>query len=270
MIRNSFGQSLIRTNHVMKPIDFPCRVMLAALLGASETFTMAQTVDTSTGTILDSNTSPTALPEPNRSPSRLTATIRPTDPSFATNGEMVFIVVGEAVSVSGRIAGLEPNKRYQAMVHVPLINPPPNPGVTATQPSQAGAPDAGPPQAAPPSAPAPAAGKPDGEMRPGAPGGGSEGTPITGSRPPRVPAAVAGSPVAAVEVDLGMIVADAQGITNLNVTLMNKDLSRPPNGIQGCTVVIKRAPPLDSREERNPVGAGVIVASQIIPVPAGP
>lgn len=225
--------------------------MFAALLSASVPLALAQAVDTSAGGVQGSAASRTVAPVPNPAPARLTASIQPVDQSVATSGELVFVVVGDAVSVSGRIAGLDPNKRYQAVVRLPL-----NPlAVQRNPPSQQETPDGDPPQESAPSAPAPAAG--------------SEGTPDIARRAPQ--ANLTGALTPSLEMDLGMMVSDARGITNLAATLMNQDLTQPPNGIQGCTVVIKRAPPLDSREERSPVGTGVIFASDhVIPVPSGP
>ncbi len=244
--------------------NFPAKVMLAALLTAGTSLAIAQAVDPSAGTVPDSANSQAVAPVPNPAPARLTASIQPIDESVATRGEVVFIMVGDAVSVSGRISGLESNKRYQVVIQLPL-NPLASQVIPPIPPQAPENQDAGSPQAD-----APEARQPDGEPDPGVEGDGREATPEVASRPPQATAGVTGSLAPSLEVDLGMMVSDAQGIANLNGTLMNRNLSQPPNGIQGCTLVIKRAPPLDSREERSPVGSGVIVASdQVIPVPSG-
>lgn len=189
------------------PFIFPSKGLLAALLGAAAPFATAEAVDRTADTVPDSTDTRPVIPVPNPSPARLTATIKPVDQSVTTGGEIAFFMVGDAATLIGRITGLEPNKRYQAVVRLPL-NP------LANQ---------------------------------------------------------AGKAEPAVEVDLGMLVSDANGIANLSASIQKKNLSPPPNGIQGCTLVIKRAPPLDSREERSPVGSGTIVPSgPALPVPAGP
>lgn len=225
------------------------------MLSLGAPWTMAQTVDTSTGTVFDSNAPGPVIPSQNPAPVRLTASILPIDRGIPTNGEIVFVMTGGAVSVTGRIVGLEPDKRYQAVVRFPLI--------TASSGANNAAEPASPPRDAGP----PQAGKPDGESRPGEPGADTEGTPDAGGSATNAPSPAPPS----IEAELAMIVADANGTANLNTIIQNKDLGPPPTGIQGCTLVIKRAPPLDSSEERIPVASGVIVASgPITPGPSGP
>lgn len=187
------------------PLILRSKGILAALLGAAAPLAMAEPAGRTTGTVPDSPTVTTFIPVSN--PARLVATIRPLDASFTTRGDLVFFMVGDAVTIIGRITGLEPNKRHQAVVRLPLY-------------------------------------------------------PLSSQL---------GRAEPALEVDLGMMVSDAHGIANLSASILRKDLGLPPSGVQGCTVVIKRAPPLDSREERNPVGAGTIVpAGPVVPVAAGP
>ena len=228
---------------------FQVKGILAAILIAGAPFVIAQTVDLSTGTVLDSATSPTVLPVPNPAPTQLTATILPIGESTKTSGEMIFTVVGDAVSVLGRIIGLDPNKRYQAVLQTPLkplVSPTTIPGAAtdtanpASTSLQAGA--------SPPAAPA----------------AGSEET-------KKVVVPVTAPALEFSETDLVMIISDARGTANLNATIQKKDLTPPPAGVLGCTIVIKRAPPLDTREERTPVASGVIVAPVlVIQPPPGP
>lgn len=193
----------------MKPnrFLFPSGSLLVALWVMAAPSSMAETHERSVDPVPESTDSRPVIPMPNPSPARLTATIKPVEKSLTTGGKIEFSMVGDAASLIGRITGLEPNKRYQALMRLPLAP-------VASQPGQA-------------------------------------------------------EPV--VEADLGMLVADANGIANLNTSIARKDLGPPPSGIQGCAIVIKRAPPLDSREERNPVGFGTIVPSgPVVPVSAGP
>lgn len=59
---------------------------------------------------------------------------------------------------------------------------------------------------------------------------------------------------------LGMLTSDANGAAIWDATLRKNDLAKFPEGIAGCTVVIKRAPPLDTPGERRAVASGQVVA----------
>ncbi len=238
---NDFGPPPIRTTaKIMKTIrtKFQMRRILAAILSLGAPWAMAQTVDNSTGTV---------VPSQSPLPVRLTATLLPIDRGLPMSGEVAFVMAGGAVSVTGRIGRLEPDRRYQAVVQFPLITGTSGPNIAAepaSPPSEAGRPEAAPPQA----------GKPDGEGRPG---GNAPAAP-----PPAPPS---------IEAELAMFVTDAKGAANLDTIIQNKDLGPPPTGIQGCTLVIKRAPPLDSSEERVTVASGLIVAfGPVTPIPPGP
>ncbi len=207
---------------VMKTIRSisPVKSVLLALLGASDPLVTAQTTDTSTGTILDSNAAPSVTSPENPASTKLTATILPIEKNATTKGETTFVMVGSAVSVVGRITGMEPDKRYQAVVWVPSVPAPSKQGDTVVNPS-------------------------------------SEARPPAADSPPTA-ATVTNSSPQPTELDLGTLVPDASGGANLNATLQNKDLTAPPTGILGGFIVIKRAPPLDETDERSPVASGVI------------
>jgi hypothetical protein len=67
---------------------------------------------------------------------------------------------------------------------------------------------------------------------------------------------------------LGMLTADANGAAIWDATLSKNVLAKFPNGLAGCTVVVKRAPPLDTPVERRPVAAGRVVAIPVaVPLP---
>jgi hypothetical protein len=193
----------------MKPtrLAFPSGDLLVALWVMAVPCSMAETNERSVDPVPESTDSRPAIPLPNTSPARLSATIKPVEKSVTTGGTIEFFMVGDAATMIGRITGLEPNKRYQALIRLPI----------------------------------------------------SPATSQVGQAEPTV------------EADLGMLVADANGIANLKASIPRKNLGPAPSGIQGCAIVIKRAPPFDSREERNPVGSGTIVPSgPIAPVPANP
>ncbi len=257
------------SNKTMKTnsAHFPTSILIAALVAGSSSFATTQTVDTSTGTVLDSMTSRTGVAPANQGPTNLSASILPLDEEGETHGELTFIVVGNAVGVSGAINGLEPLQRYQAVVQAPLESP----AVTATElappPSQAGIPNAGTPQSGTPSAPAPAAGQPDGQRRPGPPGSG-EGTSTSSAQPPQTTNTT--SDLSSPEMELGSMLADSNGTMSLNLTLNDKNLSPPPEGILGCTVVIKAMPSSGSTEKSSPVGSGIIVAPTPLVGDSGP
>ncbi len=232
VFRPPFMEPTAKIMKTPRPI-FHTRGMLAAVLAASAPLAVPQTVDLSTGTILDSNTSGTVIAGRNLAPTRLSASLLPIGNDNPASGEIVFVMAGGAVSVVGRIVGLEPDKRYQAVLQFPVV------AVTGA----------------------------DGESRPVAPGAGRQGTRRTASRAPNATAITITPDGPPNETDLAMVVADASGAANLSTLIPNKDLSAPPAGILGCSLVVKRAPPLDSREERTPVASGIIVSTHPPPPP---
>lgn len=240
----------------MKTIQsiFP-KGILTAILASGAPFVIAQTVDTSTGTVLDSTTSRTVIPPENPAPTKLTASILPIGKDSTTSGDMTFFMTGSAVSVAGRITGMEPNKRYQAVIRFPATPAVLNQAGTVVNPSS----EARPPAAESPPTGSPAPATPTAKQGAGAANRPPDATTVTTSGPQSI------------ELDLGTMVSDAAGAANLNSTIQNKDLTPPPTGILGCSAIIKRAPPLDSIDERNPVAAGVITApAAVVPVPPGP
>ncbi len=232
---------------IMKTIRsiFRVRALVVSLLSASAPLVIAQTVDTSTGTILDSNSAPSVVPPENPASTKLSATILPIEKGNATKGEAAFTMAGSAVSVIGRITGMEPNKRYQAVVWVPSVPTPSKQGEAVVNPSS---------EARPPAAESPPTGSPS----PARPTSG-QGSATAANRPPTAATEATFSPQSA-ELDLGTMVSDANGGANLNATLQNKSLTAPPTGILGGFIVIKRAPPLDGTDERTAVASGVIAA----------
>ncbi len=234
---------------------FQTHGILVAVLTMGAPFAMAQTVDTSTGTILDSTASRSAISPENPAPTRLTASVTPINKDATINGEITFVLTGSAVSVAGRISGMETNKRYHAVVWSPAA--PAVLGKPATvNPSS---------EARPPAAESP----PTGSPAPATPTA-NPGTADPTARPANSTTVTTSGPQS-IELDLGTLVSDANGTANLNSSISNKDLTTPPAGILGCVIVIKRAPPLDSIDERSPVASGVIsVPGKVAPAPDGP
>lgn len=235
--------------------------MLAAILAVGPPVVLAQTADNSTGTVLDSATARSTVPPSNPAATVLITVLTPIGDGVQTRGNLQFSQAGTAVSVTGRVEGLETNKRYQVTFRSAgnrMMEKTDAAGSAADPPSEAGTPAAGPPEAGPPAAGAPAAGKPNGEIRPGAPGAGTEGTPVAGTRNPNpeAPAIPLGP-----EKELGTMLSDSTGASNVNTTLRNADLTEGPNGILGGTIIIKAAPPLDTPTERPAVASGVIRAA---------
>lgn len=228
--------------------------ILLVLLSAGTPLVSAQTTDTSTGTVLDSNAAASVIPPENPASTRLTATILPIEKSNATKGEAAFVTVGSAVSVVGRITGMQPNKRYQAVVWVPSVTAPAKQVETVVNSSSEARPPAA--DSAPTASPSPAAPTASPE-------------PVSPANRPHAAATLLPSSPMSTELDLGTLVSDASGGANLNATLQNKDLGAPPTGIRGGFLVIKRAPPLDGADERSPVASGVIgEPTSVIEAPA--
>lgn len=228
--------------------------ILLGLLSASAPLVIAQTVDTSTGTVLDSNAAASVIPPENQASTKLTAIILPIEKSNSTKGEAAFVMVGSAVSVVGRITGMQPNKRYQAVVWVPSVPAVSKQGEPVVNPSS---------EASPPAADT----TPTAFPSPATPTAGP-GSVSSINRPPATATLMPSSPQST-ELDLGTLVSDASGGANLNATLQNKDLAAPPTGILGGFLVIKRALPLDGTDERNPVASGVIgETTSVVKAPA--
>lgn len=238
-------------------------------------------VDTSTGQVGDSNVGRSAPPS-QPVPMRMIARMAPADAAFKAKGEVRLSKVGDGMTVTGRIDGLEPNMRYQLAIPpvgsdtgpapaTPPAEPPSEPqtpqndGVQrndkepATGAPAAGAPEAGTPQSPPPQAGKPEAGKPDGEERPGAPGGG-EGTSVTGTpaRTPDTGGAKPGITSGANKLSglLGILTADSTGGTNIDLTVRSLSLTTGRDGLQGRPVTLTTIP--------SEGGGSVLVASGIV------
>lgn len=229
---------------------------------------VAQTVDTSTGTVLDSSAAPSAAVDPSV-PTRLAAEIAPSKDDSKVKGIVRFSLAGDAVNVSGRLDGLEANQRYRIAIQLPAAVTPST--GSETSPSQAGQPDAGAPEAGQPVAPqpaagTPAAGKPDGTSRPGASGAGTQGSTNSGSRRDNAADNETAETTAKAAGDLGTLVADAAGGANINTTLRNATLTTGVTAIIGQTVTISPAPDTDAGEPTEPVAEGKIEAAK---APAG-
>lgn len=244
-------------------------------------------VDTSTGQVGDS-TAGRSAPPAQPVPMRMVARMAPADAASKAKGEVRLSKVGDGMTVTGRVDGLEPNMRYQLAIPpvgsdtgpapaAPPVEPPTEPqtpqndGVQrndkdpATGAPAAGAPEAGTPQAPPPQAGKPGAGKPDGEERPGAPGAG-EGSSVTGTpakNPAPMPAPEAGGAKPGVTADanklsglLGIITADSAGGTNIDLKVRSLALTTGREGLQGRPVTLTTIPAEGS--------GSVLVASGIV------
>lgn len=237
-----------------KKINFFTTGMIATLLMTGSAFSQHEPGGETTG-------KPPAATDGTEAPlKKLTAEIVPVVENSKIKGMLSFSVAGDSVSVSGRIEGLEPLKKYQV-----TMNPGANPVVAAKKPAENAA---QPPRAVPNTGPKPGpglpdAGPPDGTSRPGAPGGGSSGT-GTSSEPS------ANSKSAQKEVidsmaneDLGMITADSTGSANVNKTVRDKVLAAGPNGVQGWLIRVTLEP-ADGSFTGNP-----LVATGTVGIPEG-
>ncbi|RYD42164.1 MAG: hypothetical protein EOP85_11575 [Verrucomicrobiaceae bacterium] len=241
-------------------------------------------IDKSTGEVNNSSSSRSVVGVTQPVPAELVAKLEPADTSFKAKGDLRFSIVGDVMTGTGRIEGLEPNSRYQLSISpMPAeVKPDPQPpaasaSVTpqtdgiqrndkdpATGGPLAGTPQAGSPQASPPQAGKPDAGQPDGQDRQGAPGGG-EGTSVTGGPAIRntVPAEQA-KPQPVPESNkitglLGVVTADAQGTSDVNLNIRSVTLTAGKGEIQGRSVTLTTAP-------MDGAPAPVMVASGILEV----
>lgn len=243
----------LERNQAMKPLLLPATWAAAAIFGIAPA--SGQTIDTSTGTILDSSSSPSASVE-STTPKSLAAVLGPAKDGSKVKGIVRFSMAGDAVNVSGRVDGLEPNKSYRLAIELPVAPPPP----VAKDPSEAGPPDAGAPQAGQPTAPPPAAGKPDGTERPGAPGAGTEGSPDSGTNETSPGENAKPSPLPA--GDLGVLTADSAGGANVNTLLRNVTLGSGATAILGQTVTVTPIPEAGDETKPGPVADGRIEATK--------
>lgn len=234
-------------------------------------------VDTSTGQVGDSTAGRSAPPS-QPVPMNMVARMTPADAAFKAKGEVRLSRVGDGMTVTGRIDGLEPNVRYQLAIPPVGSDTGPAPAAPTTEPETpqndgeqrndkdpatgapaAGAPEAGAPQAPPPQAGKPEAGKPDGEERPGAPGGG-EGTSVTGTPTPTQATGGAKSGVTAGSNNLsgmlGILTADSAGGTNIDLKVRSLSLTTGREGLQGRPVTLTTIP--------SDGGGSVLVASGIV------
>jgi len=240
------------------------RFLTAAFTVALSTAS-AQTVDTSTGTVLDSTSAPSAPPRDMAPAMKLRAAIVPMDQDSKMSGHVQFSLIGDAVNVTGQIEGLEPNKRYQLQIDRPAPAAEERADKAPDGSPAAGTPAAGAPDATAPAAGTPAAGKPDGSSRPGAPGGGTSGTSGSGSRSARTEASdrEAFTPGSSTG-DLGMMTADSTGAMNVSAILRNADLTAGPMGILGRTVGIMPAAESGSTSAPAPIATGVIGKAEAV------
>lgn len=242
---------------------FPALAVLSAgLLPVLTPLTVAQTVDTSTGQVNDSSSSRSVVPPSQPVPLHLVARMTSAETSIKAKGEVRFSLVGDAVNVTGKIEGLEPNTRYQLAVPPFAAAGKPEtresvaePGIPRNDGEQredkdpetgapaAGAPAAGTPQAGTPTAGKPDAGKPDGTFRPGAPGSG-EGTSVTESPVPPSGGTKSGVTAEAGKLSglLGILTADSMGGATIKLTVRSLALTTGPGGIQGRTVTLTTVP----------------------------
>ncbi|MEO5914099.1 MAG: hypothetical protein ABIS50_07695 [Luteolibacter sp.] len=265
----------------MKPTSLSIRLapastatgLLLAILASPLAF--AQTVDRSTGTVLDSSASPSVPPNPNPPPRKLVAVLHTIVPDSKPSGDLSFSISGDAINVNGRVEGLEPGKSYQLVMPLPEDNPVSgNPAAAAEPPSEAGPPDsgqphAGAPSALPPAAGTPDAGKPDGELRPGAPGHG-EGTSVTGNRPLKKPAA--DTPTPGSDRILQSFTADTNGSSNVSATLRIPASDAGLDSILGRTLLLMR-PAQGDQTEPSLIATGTVTAPDMkrtIPVETPP
>jgi hypothetical protein len=82
----------------------------------------------------------------------------------------------------------------------------------------------------------------------GKPGGNIPASGVTGANPP-TPGA-----------ELGMWASDAKGVLGVDNNILKSVVDRFPEGFIGCTIVIKRAPPLNTESERPTIAYGRITA----------
>ncbi|RYD50128.1 MAG: hypothetical protein EOP85_00225 [Verrucomicrobiaceae bacterium] len=222
-------------------------------------------VDTSTGEVLNSSASP-STPAPQPVPLRMSARIEPVDVTFKAKGEISLSRVGDVMTVTGKIDGLEPTARYHLAIppvgsdSSPVPAAPSEEAVSpqndgeqrndkdlATGAPAAGAPQAGTPNATAPQAGQPDAGKPDGEERQGAPGAG-EGTSVTGT-PLETPAPETRDAKPGVTADankmsglLGIVTADSAGSANIDLTVHSLSLTAGQTGLEGRPVTLTTIP----------------------------
>lgn len=234
------------------------RGTLLSLMACGMTAAMAQTIDTSKGTVLDSADTPSGEIAKVPGASKLVASIRSVDEEAKAGGEVSFTPAGSSVNVSGSVDGLEPNRPYQVIVDIPEA---PGGGMTTSgPPSNAGAPSAGTPKAGSPEAGPPVAGQPNGESRPGTGASGTSGTGVSGAESSTEEKQAETKPIAK-EGDLGMITADSNGRILINVSLRNVDQASEPGRIMGRTLEIKTA------ASDGAAGQMITVASGMISLP---
>lgn len=266
------------TSATMKSSTILFSTVVASSLFIATPGLLAQTIDLSSGAVLDSSTAPPAKPA-SANPKELNAVISSEKKGAEARGSLTFSSADQTISVSGLLEGMEPNKRYQVAV-LPAGQktekaPESNAAVgnvrataastgnpRATPPLAAGTPNAGAPVASAPAAGQPAAGKPKGEERIGPGGAGSSGSSVTGNSGIRPAASGTVSPAPfdrpETAYEVGTFTSDAEGKVEVAATIQNMKLTKAADGIQGRTVIVRNT--LDGGEsaERTQVASGTI------------
>ena len=217
----------------------------------------AQTVDTSTGTLLDSNSASSSAPRSPAPVTKLRAAMVPMNADSETIGNVHFSLIGDAVNVTGQLQGLQPNQRYHLQIDMPAPAPAERAAAVNDGPSAAGT-----PVAATSAAGTPNAGKPDGNQRPGSLATGSPQTEPAANGAP----SLTRSPAA----DLGTASADSTGALTISAVLRNVDFTAGPAGILGRTVGIMPVSESGPTDTSAPIATGVIGqadASEKTPAP---
>lgn len=192
-----------------------------------------------------------AVPPPAPETPPVIATLQPMLEGSDLRGTLTFRNIANLVSITGRIEGLEPSRRYRLEI-TPSIESdrdttPPQPPLSAGQPN-AGAPKAGPPVAGAPVQGAPSAGTPRGQTNPASQSGntaaaaaapdeqglestgleGADAIPFDEGQQPPMPTST-----------IVVVTADPQGSTNINTSMKEAPLDDSPRSIVGRTITLR-------------------------------
>lgn len=215
-----------------------------------------------------------AVPPPSPEKPPIIATLQPMLEGSELRGTLTFTNVSNLVSVTGRIEGLEPSRRYRLEI-TPSIgsesegsastSPPP---LAAGQPS-AGAPKAGPPVAGAPVNGTPSAGAPRGETNPASNSGNTFAAATSPDEQGLESAGLEGAD--AIPFDEGQqppmptgtivtVTADPQGSTNVNTSIKEAPLDDSSGSIVGRTITL-RIEGANGQESHHVAAAVIKVAS---------